>query len=125
MKTAQDYLDEANAVVPKISFEEALAKHKAGQTVFIDVRDSADIAASGTIAGAKRIPRGLIEFKADTGHQMHDDAIGPDKDIVLICGKGGQAALTGKTLHDMGYKHLANAGGFPDWKENGGPTEAG
>ena len=39
MKTAQDYLDEANAVVPKISSEEGIAKHSAGGSVFIDVRD--------------------------------------------------------------------------------------
>jgi len=30
MKTAKDYLEEANAVVPKISIEEGIAKHKAG-----------------------------------------------------------------------------------------------
>ena len=46
MKTAQDYLDEANAVVPKITSEEGIAKHAAGTAVFIDVRDSGDIAAS-------------------------------------------------------------------------------
>ena len=50
MKNAADYLAEANAVVPAIDFDAALAKHKAGGTVFIDVRDSGDIAQSGTIA---------------------------------------------------------------------------
>lgn len=125
MKTAQQYLDEANAVVPKIDFEDAKQKHQAGQTIFVDVRDSGEIAQSGTIAGAKRINRGMIEFVADPNTQFHDPDLKPDADIVLICGKGGQAALTGKTLHDMGFKNLANAGGFPDWKENGGPTEAG
>ena len=125
MKTAQTYLDEANAVVPKIDFEDAVKKHEAGQTIFIDVRDSGDIAKSGTIAGAKRINRGMMEFVADPATPFHDPDLKPDADIVLICGKGGQAALTGKTLHDMGFKHLANAGGFPDWKDKGGPTEAG
>ena len=124
MKTAQDFLDDANAVVPKIAFEDAVKKHEAGNTLFIDVRDSADIAKTGTIAGAKRIPRGMIEFVADPNTPFHDAALTPDADIVLICGKGGQAALSGKTLHDMGFKHLANAGGFPDWKEKGGPSEA-
>ena len=125
MKTAQDYLDEANAVVPKIAFEDAVKKHEAGETVFVDVRDSGDIAKTGTIAGAKRIPRGMLEFAADPNTPFHDEALKPDADIVLICGKGGQAALSGKTLHDMGFKHLANAGGFPDWKEKGGPSEQG
>ena len=125
MKTAQDYLAEANAVVPKIAFDDAVAKHRAGDTIFIDVRDSREIAKSGTIAGAKRIPRGMIEFVADPDTPFHDADLTHDADIVLICGKGGQAALTGKTLHDMGFRNLANAGGFPDWKEKGGPSEAG
>jgi len=125
VKHAKDYLEEANAVVPRLSVEDGIAKHRAGGTLFIDVRDSSDIAASGTIAGAARIPRGMMEFRADTDHPMHDDRLSPDGDIVLICGVGGQAALAGKTLVDMGYKHVSNAGGFKDWKEAGGPTEEG
>ena len=123
-KTAQDYLAEANAVVPKLDFESARAKHGT-DTVFIDVRDSSDIAKSGTIEGARRIPRGLIEFKADPNTALYDSVFDKDGDYVLICGAGGQAALAGKTLHDMGYKNVANAGGFPAWKEAGGPTEEG
>lgn len=123
-KTAQDYLDEANAVVPKIDFEDAVAKHGT-DTVFIDVRDSGDIAKTGTIAGAKRIPRGMIEFRADPNHALHDEIFQKDHEYVLICGAGGQAALSGKTLHDMGYANVKNAGGFPAWKEKGGPTEDG
>ncbi|QJF51861.1 rhodanese-like domain-containing protein [Roseobacter ponti] len=125
MKTATDYLEEANAVVPKISAEEGIAKHKSGGTLFVDVRDSADIAASGTIAGAERIARGMIEFRADDTHAMHNPALKKDAEIVLICGAGGQAALSGKTLIDMGFTNVSNVGGFPAWKDAGGPVEAG
>ena len=65
MKTAQDYLDAANAVVPTMDAKEAIAKHAEGQGLFVDVRDSAEIDKSGTIAGAHRVPRGMIEFRAD------------------------------------------------------------
>ncbi len=65
MKSAKDYLNEANAVVPKLDAKAAIAKYNAGGGTFIDVRDSGDIAKSGTIKGAHRIPRGMIEFKAD------------------------------------------------------------
>lgn len=125
MKTAQDYLSEANAVVPKISTEDAIAKHAAGTSVFVDVRDSGEIAKSGTIAGAERVSRGMIEFRADETHALHNPALTKDADIVLICGAGGQAALTGKTLKDMGFQNVSNAGGFPAWKDAGGPTEDG
>ena len=65
MKRAQDYLAEANAVVPKITPEDAIIKHEAGNSLFIDVRASKAIDESGTIAGAVRIDRGFIEFAAD------------------------------------------------------------
>ena len=65
MKTAKEYLAEANAVVPRISPDDGITKHNAGNSLFIDVRDSGDIEKSGTIAGALRIPRGFLEFAAD------------------------------------------------------------
>ena len=123
MKTAKDYLDEANAVVPQMDTQDAIAKHKAGGGTFIDVRDSAEIASSGTIAGAHRITRGMMEFKADPDMPMHDEVLKKDADLYLICGAGGQAALAGKTLKDMGFENVTNIGGFPAWKDAGGPTE--
>ena len=123
MKTANHFLEEAHAVVQKISVEEGIARHKAGNSVFIDVRDSSDIAASGTVAGALRIPRGFIEFAADPETAFHNAHLSKNADIVLICGAGGQAALCGKTLIDMGYQNVSNVGGFKAWKDAGGPTE--
>ena len=123
MKTSKDYLDEANATVPRISAEEAVATHGKANAVFVDVRDSNAIAGSGTIAGAQRIPRGMIEFMSDDASPLHNEAMKKDADIYLICAAGGQAALAGKTLQDMGYKSVTNIGGFADWKDADGPVE--
>jgi len=123
MKKASDYLEEAHVAVPKIDPKEAIAKHGSG-TVFIDVRDSGDIAKSGTIKGALRIPRGFLEFAAcDATPHFNDALSNKDADIVLVCGAGGQAALAGKTLAEMGYSKVSNVGGIGDWKDAGGPTE--
>lgn len=124
MKSAKNYLDEANAVVPKIAPADGIAKHGT-DTIFIDVRDSADIAKSGTIAGAVRIPRGFMEFAADEELPFHNDALSKSAELVLVCGKGGQAALAGKTLKDMGYETVLNVGGISDWEAAGGPMEKG
>ena len=121
MKTAKDYLDEANAVVKKIEFDAALQKHNAKSAVFIDVRDSGDIAKTGTITDALKIQRGLIEFVADEATKLYNDALKKDSEIILVCGAGGQAALTGKTLIDMGYTNVSNVGAIGDWEKNGGP----
>ncbi len=123
MKTAKEYLDEANAVVERISSEQAIEKHGQDGAVFVDVRDSGDIAKTGTIAGALRIPRGMIEFVADDSFPIHNKALTKDTDIFVVCAVGGQAALAGKTLKDMGYNSVTNIGGIGDWKDAGGPLE--
>lgn len=126
MKTAKDFLEEANAVVPKMDATDAIARHAAGEGAFIDVRDTSDIEKSGTIAGAHRIPRGMIEFRADPNMEnFYNPVFQKDAPLYLICGAGGQAALSGKTLKDMGYTNVTNIGGFNAWKEAGGPTEEG
>ena len=122
MKSSKDFMTEANAVVPRLSAEEAVKLH-GGDTVFVDVRDSASIAQTGTIAGAHRIPRGMIEFVADAETQLHNPALAKDAHIALICAAGGQAALAGKTLVDMGFTNVVNIGGIKGWIEAGGPQE--
>lgn len=125
MKAAKDFLEEAHSVVPRITAQEGIERHKGGATVFVDVRDSADIAKSGTVQGALRVPRGFLEFAADHTTQFHRASLKKDADICLICGAGGQAALAGKTLKEMGFQNVSNVGGFADWKAAGGPTEEG
>ena len=121
MKTAKDYLEEANKVVKKIDLNDAIEKHKNNSAIFIDVRDSSDIAKTGSISGSLKIPRGLIEFVADEATALYNDALKKDSEIILVCGAGGQAALTGKTLMDMGYMNVSNVGAIGDWKKNDGP----
>ena len=89
--------------------------------IFIDVRDSSDIAKTGSITNSLKIQRGLIEFVADDATALYNEALKKDSEIILVCGAGGQAALTGKTLIDMGYTNVSNVGAIGDWEKNGGP----
>ena len=123
MKTSKDYLSEANSVVEKIDVTTGIDKHKGGDALFIDVRDRSEINATGTISECLRIPRGMMEFVADDSSSFHNELLSKDKEIILVCGAGGMAALTGKTLIDMGYTNVKNVGGIGDWIEAGGPTE--
>ncbi len=121
MKTSKEYLEEANQVVKKIDFSEAIRKHAEKTAIFIDVRDSAEIAKTGSITDSLKIQRGLIEFVADDSSKLYNPKLQKDSEIILVCGAGGQAALTGKTLVEMGYKNVANVGAIGDWEKNGGP----
>lgn len=123
-KTAMGYLAEANDIVPRLSVEDAMAKHGGDNVVIIDVRDGKAIDETGTIAGALRIPRGFIEFAADETTDFHNASITKDKEILVVCAAGGMAALTGRTLTEMGYDKVYNIGGFSAWKDAGGPVES-
>jgi rhodanese-related sulfurtransferase len=46
-----------------------------------------------------------------------------EKTAVLYCASGGRSALAGKTLQELGYKSVYNAGAFKDLAEAGLETE--
>lgn len=123
MKKMMDYMEEANAVVPRMGGAEAVSHMGDADAVFIDVRDQYMIAESGTIDGGHHVPRGLFEFVADEDSPMFNPLFDKSKTFYLICGAGGMAALAGKTMKDMGFENVVNIGGFGDWAEAGGPVK--
>jgi rhodanese-related sulfurtransferase len=121
--TAKSLVEAANAVVPKISGADAIAMVAKGDAVLVDIRDSAELAASGKAEGAVHLPRGSLEFKADLTAPSADKSLSLDKPVILYCASGGRAALAGKLLKEMGYQTVYNLGGFKDWVEAGGKVE--
>lgn len=125
MKTAQQMVAEANAAVPAIGPEEAKGLVGRPDVLFLDVREPAEVAASGKVPGALAIPRGLIEFRADPTSPLHDAAFDRAKTVVAYCASGGRSALVGYTLKQMGYTDVRNLGGFKGWVDAGGDVEKG
>ena len=110
MKTAHDLVVQAKQTVQEISVEQAVA---AIQTcdVLIDVRE-ADEYAAGHLPGAIHMSRGMLEFKMAGNPKMQ----ARDLNIVLYCKTSGRAALSAKSLADMGYTHVQSiAGGVDAW----------
>jgi rhodanese-related sulfurtransferase len=110
MKTAHDLVVQAKQTVQEISVEQAVA---AIQTcdVLIDVRE-ADEYAAGHLPGAIHMSRGMLEFKMAGNPKMQ----ARDLNIVLYCKTSGRAALSAKSLADMGYTHVRSiAGGVDAW----------
>ena len=118
--TVKQLLDAANAADPKLSPDQAADMIKAGNTLVLDVRDAPEVAASGKIAGAVNVSRGMLEFRADPESPYHDKNFDKTKAVILYCASGGRSALAGKLLKDMGYEKVYNVGGFKDWT---GPVE--
>ena len=125
MKTVQSMLAEADAAVPRINPDEARKLVGRADVLFLDVREPAEVATSGKVPGAVAVPRGLVEFRADSASPMHDKAFDKSKMVVAYCASGGRSALVGKTLKDMGYANVRNLGGFKGWLDAGGEVEKG
>jgi rhodanese-related sulfurtransferase len=121
-KSVKDLVAAANAVVPRITPDEARQKLEAGAVV-VDVRDAAEVVKSGKVAGAVHIPRGMVEFRADPETPYYDASFDKGKAVILYCASGGRAALSGQALKEMGYAEVYNLGGFNDWAESGGAVE--
>lgn len=68
-------------------------------------------------------PLNAFEFAADASKPPHNPVLQKVAEICLVCGAGGQAALAGKTLKELGFSKVHNVGGFGDWKAAGGPVE--
>src|SRR5712671_6963376 len=101
--SVKQMLETANAAVPKITPDQASDMIKKGNTLVVDVRDAPEVSASGKIAGAVNVSRGMLEFRADPDSPYHDKNFDKEKTVVLYCASGGRSALAGKVLKDMGY----------------------
>jgi len=121
--SVKDMLAAANAAVPKVTPDEARRLIADENAVVVDVRDAAEVQASGKVKGALNISRGMLEFRADASTPSHNTELRTDRPVILYCASGGRSALSGKVLKDMGYEKVYNLGGFKDWAESGGEVE--
>ncbi len=121
--SVKQLMEEANAVVPKITPAQAREMIAKGNTLIVDVRDAPELEKSGKVAGAVHHSRGMLEFRADPDSTYHDKNFAPDKIVIVYCASGGRSALAGKVLKDMGYNQVYNMGAFKDWVDSGGAVE--
>jgi rhodanese-related sulfurtransferase len=123
--SVREMLAEANATVPRLNPVEVRDMIGKGNVLLVDVRDAPELASSGKVKGAVNVPRGMLEFRADPESPFHNPAFQKDKTVLIYCGSGGRAALSGKTLKELGYQSVYNAGGFKELADAGLETEPG
>ena len=121
--TIREMLAEANALVPRLNPAEVRDMIGKRDVLVVDVRDAPELAAGGKLKGAVHVSRGMLEFRADPETPAHDPAFQKDKTVLIYCGSGVRAALTGKTHKELGYSSVYNAGGFKELADAGLETE--
>ena len=123
-KTLNILLEEANNLVERLNYEEAIKLIETSKTVIIDVREESEVFNQGLIKGAIHIPRGLIEFKLAPNSSDNPMHIDDETNLLLYCAGGYRSALAAKTLLELGYKNVYNIGGFNEWCNSGGEIQA-
>jgi rhodanese-related sulfurtransferase len=123
--SVKEMLAEANAAVPRLDPAEVRNRMNRGDVLIVDVRDALELASGGKLKGAVHVPRGMLEFRADPESPYYNPAFQRDKAVLVYCASGGRSALSGKTLKDLGYRSVFNAGGFKELADAGLDTEPG
>ena len=117
-------LTEVSPVSPE---ETQLRMQQNPNTLVVDVRDLADIAATGIVPGAINIPLGSLTYKADneTPEEWRDLQLQDrSRPIITTCMNGPMGALGGKLLKDMGFTDISILeGGLQAWQDAGLSTE--
>ena len=123
--SVREMLAEANAAVPRLDPGEVRNRMNRADVLIVDVRDASELASGGKLKGAVHVPRGMLEFRADPESPYYNPAFQKDKTVLVYCVSGGRSALSGKTLKDLGYQSVFNAGGFKELADAGLDTEPG
>jgi rhodanese-related sulfurtransferase len=119
-KTFNGMASEAMAATPSISPADAYRRLQHDPNILvIDVRDAADIAATGTIPGAVNISYGALTYLADNEvpESWRDPRLADRaRPIITTCILGPLGALGGKLLRDMGFTQIyILEGGVQAW----------
>jgi len=122
-KSFAERVAEARAEVPAISPQDArAARDRDPETVFIDPRDAAGIAAStGIIPGALNLP--LATLSGDSESDLPAELASRERPIITACQAGPMGALAAYALKSRGYTNVRFMdGGTQGWLDAGYAT---
>lgn len=124
-KGIKQMLAEAEAEIARVPAADAVKMVGQDGVVFVDIRDPREIEREGTIPGAFRCTRGMLEFWIDPDSPYHKPVFAENKKFVFFCAAGWRSALATKTAKDMGLADVADIqGGLTAFREAGGVLEA-
>lgn len=128
MKTAQQLVAEAKAVIQEVSIEQLAGYlQQTAEPLLIDVREPAEFSQSH-ITHAVNYPRGILEMQLANHPLVAANGCAPDvalaalaaKPLYLICRSGARSALAAESLQRMGFTQVYSvAGGMQAWIDAG------
>jgi rhodanese-related sulfurtransferase len=123
-RTVDELLADARADLVRVGPLEALAAQQAG-ALLVDIRGDDQIRDGGAIPGAIRIPRNVLEWRADPDCEARDPRIADlNAHLILVCQHGYQSSLAAANLRAIGFAYATDLdGGFEAWSTAGLPLD--
>ena len=122
-RSAAELLAEARSGLQRLTPAEAEQAVRAGACL-VDIRDDAQRAREGEIAGSWIVPRNVLEWRFADADGARDPRL-PERDglPIVLCGQGFQSSLVAHALQQLGFTRATDViGGFAGWVAAGLPT---
>ena len=125
MKTVEQLLHEARALLPYRCSPAEMAKEINAGALAIDIRGDEQQRREGLIAGAMVVRRNVLEWRCDPASPWHHPSISDHRQkIILFCNEGYQSVLAAANLQLLGLTFATDLeGGFVGWRSAGLPTK--
>jgi rhodanese-related sulfurtransferase len=125
MKTIEQLLQEARALLPYRCTPAEMAKEINAGALVIDIRGDEQQRRDGLITGAMVIRRNVLEWRCDPASPWRHPSISHHRQkIILFCNEGYQSVLAAANLQQLGLTFATDMeGGFTGWKSAGLPTK--
>ena len=107
----------------EMTARDAVDKSRDGDVVVLDIRDGAEVAATGKAKGALHVPMAPLAMRCDPRSPEYLPELGTGKPIALYCASGARSAMAAKTLRRFGHGDGHNIGGLAHWQRAGGQIE--
>ena len=123
-RTVDTLLEAARANLQRVL--PADAEHAARRgALLIDIRPSELRTRDGTIPGALRIERNVLEWRLDpAGAHRIPEVRSHDQVVIVVCDEGYASSLAAVSLQQLGLQHATDlVGGFQAWKAAGLPID--
>ena len=107
-----------------LSAAAACRQEPAWNTLLVDLRDAAERARDGVIAGSLHVPYAALEAAVRPGGHVHEQAL-QGRRIMYYCAFGERSALAVQTSREAGLDDVCHiVGGIDAWKQAGGALVA-
>ncbi|MFJ8581350.1 rhodanese-like domain-containing protein [Micromonospora sp. NPDC093277] len=115
-------LEQARAGLRRLTPHETVAAVRQG-ALLVDTRPDAQRREQGDLPGAIVIERNILEWRLDPASAWRiPEAIGYDRQIVVVCAEGYSSSLAAASLQALGLRRATDMiGGVRNWRELGLP----